>query len=130
MLNTQTGELHPLTVRARRFECEQMIFQVKLGVIRRDVDITLQSSVDTLAEREALLKAQLENIRNLAVDVPPGFLAHPRTHAAPVTAVHDTGNADDAEDDDGDEDEDEDDDDDALDEEDSGDDSADGDGSG
>lgn len=108
-----------------------MFFQVKLGVIRRDVDVSLQSSLDTLAEREARLKAQLENIRNLAVDVPPGFLPITRTHTAPLPAVQDTANAEEAEDDDEEDDEDDEDDDDALDEEDeSGDDSADGDGSG
>ena len=107
-----------------------MFFQVKLGVVRRDVDVSLQNSSDTLAEREALLRAQLLNIQNLAVDVPPGFLAPSRTHAAPAPPAHATGAAADADNDDEDEDDEDEDDDDALDEDEdeSGDDSADGSG--
>jgi ribosomal protein L12E/L44/L45/RPP1/RPP2 len=105
-----------------------MFFQVKLGVVRQDVDTSLHASSDSLAVREALLRAQLQNIQNLTVDVPPGFLAPSRTQAAPAPPAHDPSVADEEEDDDDDEDED-DEDDDALDEEDeSADESADGSG--
>ena len=101
----------PVVARGR-----QMFFQVKLGVVRRDVDVSLQGTHDNLADREALLRAQLQNIQNLVVDVPPGFLATGRTHAAPAPPAQEPSVADEEEDEDEDEDVDDDDDDEALDE--------------
>ena len=90
-----------------------MFFQVKLGVVRRDVDVSLQGTHDNLADREALLRAQLQNIQNLVVDVPPGFLAPGRTHAAPAPPAQEPSVAEEDEDEDEEVD---DDDDEALDE--------------
>jgi hypothetical protein len=50
-----------------------MFFPVKLGVVRRDVDATLQDSHDSLDAKEAYLQAQLDGIKTLAVRSQPGF---------------------------------------------------------
>jgi hypothetical protein len=94
-----------------------MHFQVKLGVVRREVDVSLQGLADNLAARENLLRTQLDGIQNLVVETQPGTTSGGRPHVIthtpvrPQSIAEDEEEGEEEEDDDGDQDDDDDEDD-------------------
>lgn len=114
------GSVSALTARAGTVRALLMYFQVKLGVVRRDVDVSLQGLADNLAARENLLRTQLDGIQNLVVEPQPGTTTSGRPHVITHMPVRPPSIAEDEEDeeeedDDGDQDDDDDEDDSAAD---------------